>query len=566
MADESAPEQLIVTNSRERGYEAIQRKLLPQQINSILAAAIGGNLHQQQKLFEAMMDTWPKLQRGINDIEDQVSTQEIQVVPHIEAGAEKPTSTAQQKADFVKMALDGMRGEVSKNELDAKGLIRNIAYGYYASPYTAELHWDSTADGIVPVSAKSVSARFYGYPAVANESIEGDELRLFPDGIISGDGLSFTGDHPYQFVISQRSAFPGHPSITSPLRALSGYWVAGNVYGLEWFANFCQIYGIPFRWATYTGNDAQKVADILENMGSQGWGAFPEGTQVNFEASHSGTGNPSRELIDLADKKCDMFLTGQTLTSDEGASGSRALGEVHRDVEIKAHQAVANYTGRILTNQVAEPIVALNFGNTEELPKVLLEIPEEDDGNARADRIGKLVTIGIPLKRDWVYAELGAEAGKPEEGDEIFEPVRQNSPEMDENGDESDENDQQGSRQQNGQRRQQEEEEDENAESAQASSQDSEELEQLIDNVLEGATRVKAQWLAPVRPFFLDLIAKAQDDTLSEDDFGEALTKAQRELPDLFDSLNTEALIEHFEKAQSSGLVLGALDKLEEHY
>ena len=84
----------------------------------------------------------------------------------------------------------------------------------------------------------------------------------------------------------------------------------------------------------------------------------------------------------------------------------------------------------------------------------------------------------------------------------------------------------------------------------------------LADAVLEGLTGVSREWLGGVRPFFDKLAALAESGDVSDDDFFDALTGAQTQLPELFDSLDTDSLANAFEEAISAGVFAGAEHQL----
>ncbi|QJE95967.1 phage portal protein family protein [Luteolibacter luteus] len=88
-------------------------------------------------------------------------------------------------------------------------------------------------------------------------------------------------------------------------------------------------------------------------------------------------------------------------------------------------------------------------------------------------------------------------------------------------------------------------------------------LEKLSAAVMEGLTGVQSQWLGPVRPFFDKLLAAAMDETATDEDFQEVLQKAQRELPELFGVLDTQALREAMENAIGSAMLAGSVERYE---
>jgi hypothetical protein len=78
---------------------------------------------------------------------------------------------------------------------------------------------------------------------------------------------------------------------------------------------------------------------------------------------------------------------------------------------------------------------------------------------------------------------------------------------------------------------------------------------------MENLAGISAEWLRPVKPIFRDLVGKAKDKTVTDQDFILALTEASRRMPDLFNHLDTEALETELRKAMSSGVINGVTDR-----
>lgn len=86
-------------------------------------------------------------------------------------------------------------------------------------------------------------------------------------------------------------------------------------------------------------------------------------------------------------------------------------------------------------------------------------------------------------------------------------------------------------------------------------------VDQLSTAVLEGLTGVSREWLAPVRPFFDRLAALAMSKQVTDEDFIAALDKAQTQLPELFDLMDTQALEDAFMNAISSAALAGSVSR-----
>ncbi len=100
------------------------------------------------------------------------------------------------------------------------------------------------------------------------------------------------------------------------LRPLVWWWCAAN-FSADWLLNFAQVFGLPLRWATYDATAPQETVDricaMLQNMGSASWGAFPNGTtlEVKAEGQKSGADTPQGDMLDRADKQCDLLVLGE---------------------------------------------------------------------------------------------------------------------------------------------------------------------------------------------------------------------------------------------------------------
>ena len=77
-------------------------------------------------------------------------------------------------------------------------------------------------------------------------------------------------------------------------------------------------------------------------------------------------------------------------------------------------------------------------------------------------------------------------------------------------------------------------------------------------NILANLTAVNEKWLAPVRPVFEELAAKAGSAAVSDADFIAAIKAAAKKMPSLFDRLDTKTLATALERAMGAAMVNGA--------
>jgi len=405
---------VIQPKAQDRLYELIEREQLPGDVRETLAGALTGDLPRQQLLFQAMIDTWPRLQKNLTEVARSVSSTPWEIQPYSEQGNEA-TDSAIEKARMVQTAIENMAPRPAWDELSERGLVKSLVHGYYMGHQVCEVFWDRKPEGTMPRSAKIVPPRFYDYPDTGE-----DRLMFSPDGgFYTGNYEDFPEHH---FVIAVNRGHGAHPSIAAPLRALTGYWLAAT-FGLKWLLQFAQLYGVPFRWAEYEDETVKsKVCNMLENIGSAGWGAFPKGTKLDFvNAGQSADSLPQAMLLEMADKQCDTFILGQTLTTDVGDSGSRALGDIHQEVRAGVMQGINDFIGDIYNHQLIPSIIKLNYGSADELPKYSskIEAPKDEIGMAQRDQT--LISMGMEVGKEWLYERHGVPM--PEEGDDdIFSP------------------------------------------------------------------------------------------------------------------------------------------------
>jgi phage gp29-like protein len=88
-------------------------------------------------------------------------------------------------------------------------------------------------------------------------------------------------------------------------------------------------------------------------------------------------------------------------------------------------------------------------------------------------------------------------------------------------------------------------------------------VDQLSTAVLEGLTGVSREWLSPVRPFFDRIAALAMSKQVTDEDFLAALEKAQTQLPEIFELMDSQALEDAFANAIGSAALAGSVSRYE---
>lgn len=385
----------LVPAAQARWLAAGISQYTPQRVEQVFRMALAGDLSSQWEMFDLMEATWPRLSKNLNELKDfpvslaagdQPGTMRYIVKPFALQDAE-PSATAITRKKLVEEALWNMNPNPDSDENELEDTVRDImdARGKGISVLEIDYQTRHTAAGfaVVPRCTRWVHPDNYGYPTGKN--VESNRLMLKSGGSRYGGATgTFTPFPEHKFIIAVCKNKTGHPLGAAMLHVLGFAWSSFN-FTAEWRLNFAQIFGQPIRWANYDPNmspaDQAKLIAALANMGSNAYGAFPAGTQLELkESSKSSSDDPQASLMADADKMCDFVILRQTLTSDvSNDGGSRALGEVHERKEDGVKIGCAKWTAKVL-KQLIRSICILNFGDDSECPtlSILMENENED--------------------------------------------------------------------------------------------------------------------------------------------------------------------------------------------
>jgi phage gp29-like protein len=405
----------IPTNYRANDYDLAN--VTPDQVRAILRNVRTGKLDDQDRLFRLMLDTWPRLRKALNEISGAVARLEIEIKPGLREGTEEPTAQAILVYQIVQRAMESFAPRPGHWELDNSGMVKALIDAYAKGISVLEIVWQLQNGIVSPRCYAPVPAKYLAYPSM---NMEIDRLMIAPQGVNYSTLEDFPAD---RFLIGVWTQGGTHPIHAANLRTLTKHWL-GAVYGLGWLMQYSQLFGIPTRTAKTDGTEdaLNKAQEMLESIGSSGWAAFGPGVEYEIHSAANGDAAnlPQSHLMDVADKACDILLLGQTLTTDNTNTGSRALGDVHAGIRADVLKMVSEWIASIINSQLIPAIVRMNFGEvaSEDMPYCCLEIPHAKDQKATAERMKIYKEIGVPMTLKYVYEELGIPEPLP--GEPLF--------------------------------------------------------------------------------------------------------------------------------------------------
>lgn len=565
---------LIRPSARDRWQSSLIAQYTPTYVENIIRGAMAGNLISQWLMFDLMERTWPRLTKNLNELKNAVNDLEWNLQPFALKG-QKPTEEAQRRARIIEYIIWNMSPDIKRNENDLEDTVYDVLDALGKAIAVLEIDFADAPvqvdlgkgfEPILPVLAtRWVHPRYYGYP---NYPVTSDELMLnakeilFSNpaaGLSQDDGSIWMPFPEGKFIISIIKQKSGHPINSGMLPLLGFFWAAQN-FTWEWFLNYSQIFGQPLRWATYDQNASQEtitlVETLLRDMGSSAYAAFPAGTQLQLlEAMKGGGENPQKVLIDAADTICDLVILNESMSSEHGGAGGRAggtqaaatVGKTKRDERV---HAIAGAAAKTLNQQFIKAICRRNFGDDSQCPYFEPAAKQSKDGVAVATKYKTLLSInGVAVSKQQFYDDNDLVV--PADGDDVI------------NGQSS------GGGQQSG------------GDGGAGGNNVGGDLDEgpvtgsaragcgctvharakadnaILDHALEDLTGVEAKWLGSVKPFFHDLIAKAQSKQVTDAEFVTALAKAKAQIPELFGKLNTQALATALENAMAAAAVNG---------
>jgi len=228
------------------------------------------------------------------------------------------------------------------------------------------------------------------------------------------------------FIVHTPTSRAGYPLRVTLVRATAFLWIAKHFAMSDWTA-FCEIFGQPVRLGYYDEGVSPEarstMEDMLKNMGSDCWGLFPRGTEVELLEAARGT-EPFSTLVEKIDAKLSILYLGQTLTTEAGPIGTQALGRVHENVSKSINVSDAKTEARTIRNQVLAPMVQLHWpGQRKPVPYFHREVVSEINLEERRLRLEELrfaKELGMRMDPAWLFEEL--DIPQPPEGELIEEP------------------------------------------------------------------------------------------------------------------------------------------------
>ena len=403
--------------------------ITPTYLEMILRGALAGNHVQQYQLFDLMIDTWPELNACVQELTYGVTRREIIFDPFTEED-EKPSASAIERTKLVSAVLRRMQPDVTQDENGLRETVADLMDGWFRGVVCAEVMWQTidtgtsgTATG--PRATAWVQPQTYGFNQDGVLGYNTAQYYTDTSLYVAPTQMQLVPFPPDKFLVGIHKVKSGSPLGGPMLRSLAWWWCAAN-FSSDWLLNLAQVFGLPFRWANYPTATADAtiaaICDMLANMGSAGWAAFPEGTVMELkDIGERGGHSPQDSLLDRADRYARSLILGQTMTGTTMTSGKggQAFGTVESQLKQDRLEAASAYVAAIFNEQLIPSILRLNYGNEDECP--ICRFLQENEGtyqDAQRDQI--LANIGLPIPLSHMRKKYSIP--EPEGDEEVLQP------------------------------------------------------------------------------------------------------------------------------------------------
>lgn len=274
-----------------------------------------------------------------------------------------------------------------------------------------ELMWERQGDHIVPAELRPRAQHRFLFD-------EAGELRLLtPESPVEGEALP-----ERKFVVFSVGSKTGSPYGSGLGQKL--FWpVWFKKHGLKYWMIFAERFGAPTVIGKYPpGASPEQQAALLEAIGAiqQETGIkIPDTMDIELlEAVRSSSVNTYAELLHYVNAEISKVVLGQTLTTQEGTSGSYSLGRVHAEVRGDIIRADSRTLAECLSRTLLAWLTLFNFPGRP-APRFEFVSPGDAAGLEAAERDRVLFRdLGLPVSLNHLWAKY--DVPEPREGERLL--------------------------------------------------------------------------------------------------------------------------------------------------
>ena len=384
-------------------FQRIGGSLTPSQVSNIIRNADTGDCR-------SLIDLGNEMRQKDGHLHSVLSTREMALLglkwELVFPGQDPKSKKGRRQRRFVEAALRGCHGfrRMIAHQTSA------IFYGFAVS----EILWLVVGGKMLPAKIICHAPRRFCFRR------EDGELCWRDSGM--GDPVDFRAANPEKFIVSQPRVNGDVPCREGLLRVLMWPALFRNWTLSDWL-KLAELAWKPWRIgrfdkATASTEDIAALKAIVAGMSSSGAAVHPKSVEIEMMLPTGTAGSSGKSdhagLYSVMGGEMSKAVIGQTLTTEQGSVGSRALGTVHNDVRKDILESDAEWLAEVLTEQFITPLVRKNFGPTAPVPQLRFITTEAADVGTYAKAIVELSKV-LRMPAQWVRDQLGIPEPKPDD-------------------------------------------------------------------------------------------------------------------------------------------------------
>lgn len=352
-------------------------------IKQVKEMLLSEDIAEVVKLFDLMTSRDLHLAGALSTRQDQLQSLEYKIT-----GDDTVVKFAKSYLESIEFALF------------LKSLTSSIDYGFSV----LDLSWSITPLGrenyFVPTSHKLISARYFNY-----DSLKKDDLT----------SLYLTVDKEKRYLSSydtRKILTHFHKTDTEHITrysvlykcawfvALKHQVIASN---MQWF----DALGVPPLIINQDTTDEKDLESVLYqalSLRSNSVGIFPKGVEISM-LTEKMSKNDFLTFIEYIDKQVSYFVTGQTMATTSGSTGSYAQAKVHENRLIEKKK----FDAKLLDKSITDLLNIIIEQNFSEPKKVLFKfvVKESKDLKELSETVKNLEDGGFEVPATYVEEEFG---------------------------------------------------------------------------------------------------------------------------------------------------------------
>jgi phage gp29-like protein len=270
------------------------------------------------------------------------------------------------------------------NSLNIRQLISEMLDAPLFGFKPIEIYWSEAEGKIVPKELKGKPSWWFEFD---NINMLRFKDRNKPNGVLLPNK---------KFLLLQHNATYDNPYGESIL-AKCYYPVIFKKGGMKLWSVFTQKYGMPFLHGKIGLGKGQEEAyelfNVLEKLQQDGIAVTEEEVNIDIlESSKTSSADVYKNLLHFCNAEISKAILSQTLTTEQGDTGSYAMSQTHLQVRkdvVDADKQLVEYW----LNKLIEWIIEFNFESVSEIPRFVM-YEEQDVDMTLAQRDQTLSSTG----------------------------------------------------------------------------------------------------------------------------------------------------------------------------